>query len=178
MFERFHHGIFLHREHPMLSSDTHNFSFNGILQDNLFQIAVHFHNFKYRHAPPREDAAWRANADVQRGRAIAARRIDGLVPIVIAVGAFYGWQAWESAHAPPPPAVLHMKVTPAAEHVLVNGADVGSGALLDITPPAHGHPFRVVIQATGFASHEEMVTVGAAPLSRAITLKPVAPVAP
>lgn len=95
--------------------------------------------------------------------------------LALAAGGFYGWQAWESAHAPPPPAVLHLKITPAAEHVLVNGTDVGAGAALDITPPAHGHPFRVVIQATGFVPHEEMVTVGVAPLSRAITLKPAAP---
>ncbi|GDX81226.1 hypothetical protein LBMAG42_30370 [Deltaproteobacteria bacterium] len=96
----------------------------------------------------------------------------------LAVGAFYGWQAWDAAHQPPPPAVLHLKITPAAEHVLVNGAEVGAGAVLDIAPPAHGHPFRVVIQATGYAPHEEMVTVGTSPLSRAITLKPLAAVVP
>lgn len=101
--------------------------------------------------------------------------LGGLAFAASLVAGAFGWQAWQATHGPPERVVLHLSVTPPAEHVVVNGTDMGGGSTLDIDPPSRGQPFRVVISAPGFVAHDEMVTVADHPLTRSIVLKPEKP---
>jgi hypothetical protein len=59
------------------------------------------------------------------------------------------------AHSPGA-VVLH--VDPFADHVIVNGEDLGKGDRFEVTPDAVNAPVHVVVQAHGFKDHTEVIT--------------------
>ena len=72
---------------------------------------------------------------------------------VLAVGLLYGSQAND--------AVLNLTIDPAADHVYVNGTEVGSGGKVSHRVDSADAPVRVRIEAQGFSSHDELVQLEA-----------------
>lgn len=58
-------------------------------------------------------------------------------------------------------AVLALAIDPAADHVFVNNTEIGSGAVVEYRTDDPDAPVRVRIEATGFASHDEVVQLQA-----------------
>jgi hypothetical protein len=111
----------------------------------------------------------------------AIQRRDLLRPVLavagvmasIVVAAGVAWFAWQSA---PPDAVpteaLLLRVDPLADHVLVDGRDVGGGRELTVQPPAPNQPFLLRLETDGFRPHEEQVSpLGGSRLERSIVME-------
>ena len=68
-------------------------------------------------------------------------------------------------------ASLKLHVDSPADRILINGEDAGGGENVEIMDPSRGDPFRLRIEADGFATHEELVTLlPGRPLVREVTL--------
>jgi hypothetical protein len=94
-----------------------------------------------------------------------------LVVVGLGGGAWFGWQQWQADHQPPPPPVAHLRIRPPAEHVRVNGVEVGHGGeRVDVPPPARGTPFRLEVSAAGLLPVDQMVTVGDTAFDVPVTL--------
>ena len=68
-------------------------------------------------------------------------------------------------------AQLNLRIDPPADHVYVNGVDVGAGAAIAYQSGDVGAPLRLRIEAVGFASHDELMQLSAGTsIERAIRL--------
>lgn len=60
---------------------------------------------------------------------------------------------------PAPESLLALSVSPVADHVFVNGQDLGAGTSFAVKAPKDGQPFQLRVEADGFAPQEELVTL-------------------
>ena len=68
-------------------------------------------------------------------------------------------------------AQLNLRIDPPADHVYVNGVDVGAGAAIAYQSGDVGAPLRLRIEAVGFATHDELMQLSAGTsIERAIRL--------
>lgn len=84
--------------------------------------------------------------------AAGALAVVGLLALT-AVGVWYSSSSKQ--------AVLALAIDPAADHVFVNNAEIGSGALVEYRTNDPDAPVRVRIEAAGFSSHDEVVQLQA-----------------
>ncbi len=56
------------------------------------------------------------------------------------------------------PGTIRLTVRPLADHVLVNGTDLGGGTNFDIAPKRSGQRMHIVVAASGFREHVEILT--------------------
>jgi len=81
--------------------------------------------------------------------------------LVILFVALFAWLA----PGPPRAAVLEVKVFPKADHVFLNGSEVGSGRRVE-TPLPEGAPvLKIRVETDGFAPWERQLPLTAAPLA-------------
>jgi hypothetical protein len=118
------------------------------------------------------DHGQRVQLPIEARRAtLTAPLLAALLALILVAGGGYGLSWWREASAPPPPVVLRLTVDPPAEAVLVDGARVGGGEAIEISPPTAGQPFRIRIEREGFRPHEELITLASSSLSRAVRME-------
>lgn len=81
--------------------------------------------------------------------------------------------------AQPAESVMELTITPAAEHVFVNGTEIGHGPHVTFTTTDVDAPLHVRIESTGYASHDELVQLDVGgTIARTIRLEGVVPADP